>query len=105
MLHARARMSASDTVLVLAAGSGVGQAAIQIAKAFHARVIATVGTDEKLAKARALGADEVVNHHREDLVTTVRRLTANRGVDIVVEHVGMATWEKSVRCLARGGRS
>jgi len=104
MLHARARMAPSDTVLVLAAGSGVGQAAIQIAKAFHARVIATAGTDEKIAKARALGADEVVNHHADDLVTTVRRLTANRGVDIVVEHVGMATWEKSVRCLARGGR-
>jgi NADPH:quinone reductase-like Zn-dependent oxidoreductase len=104
MLHSRARMSASDTVLVLAAGSGVGQAAIQIAKAFQARVIATAGTDEKLAKARALGADEVVNHYTEDLVSTVRGLTANRGVDIVVEHVGMATWEKSVRCLARGGR-
>jgi len=104
MLHSRARMSDSDTVLVLAAGSGVGQAAIQIAKAFGARVIATAGSEDKLAKARALGADEVVNHYRDDLVSTVRRLTANRGVDIVVEHVGMATWEKSVRCLARGGR-
>jgi NADPH:quinone reductase-like Zn-dependent oxidoreductase len=104
MLHSRARMSAADTVLVLAAGSGVGQAAIQIAKAFEARVIATAGTDEKLAKARAMGADDVVNHYRDDLVSTVRRLTANRGVDIVVEHVGVATWEKSVRCLARGGR-
>ena len=57
-----------------------------------------------LAKARALGADEVVNHHQGDLVSTVKGLTANRGVDVVVEHVGAATWEKSVRCLARGGR-
>lgn len=104
MLFTRARLSPADTVLVLAAGSGVGQAAIQLAKAFHARVIATAGTDAKLAKARELGADEVVNHYRDDLVSTVRSVTANRGVDIVVEHVGTATWEKSVRCLARGGR-
>jgi len=104
MLFTRARMLSSDTVLVLAAGSGVGQAAVQLAKAFHARVIATAGTDDKLARARDLGADEVVNHHRDDLVSRVKALTANRGVDIVVEHVGMATWERSVRCLARGGR-
>jgi NADPH:quinone reductase-like Zn-dependent oxidoreductase len=104
MLFTRARLTPADTVLVLAAGSGVGQAAIQLAKAFHARVIATAGTDAKLTRARELGADEVVNHYRDDLVSTVRSLTANRGVDLVVEHVGTATWEKSVRCLARGGR-
>jgi NADPH:quinone reductase-like Zn-dependent oxidoreductase len=104
MLFTRARLAPSDTVLVLAAGSGVGQAAIQLARAAHARVIATAGTEAKLARARELGADDVVNHHREDLVSRVRSLTANRGVDIVVEHVGMATWERSVRCLARGGR-
>lgn len=105
MLLTRARLGASETVLVLAAGSGVGQAAIQIAKACHARVIATAGTDAKLELARQLGADEVVNHHGADLVTTVKRLTAGRGVDVVVEHVGKATWERSVRCLARGGRA
>jgi NADPH:quinone reductase-like Zn-dependent oxidoreductase len=104
MLHTRGRVSSSDTVLVLAAGSGVGQAAVQIAKSLHCRVIATAGTDAKLARARELGADEVVNHHTQDLVRTVRQLTANRGVDLVVEHVGAATWERSVRCLARGGR-
>jgi NADPH:quinone reductase-like Zn-dependent oxidoreductase len=104
MLFTRARLRAGETVLVLAAGSGVGQAAVQLAKAVHARVIATAGTGPKLDRAKALGADEVVNHHGDDLVTTVRRLTANRGVDVVVEHVGQATWEKSVRCLARGGR-
>jgi NADPH:quinone reductase-like Zn-dependent oxidoreductase len=104
MLFSRARMASADTVLVLAAGSGVGQAAVQIAKAFHARVIATAGSDDKADRARRLGADEVVNHYRDDLVSTVRTLTANRGVDIVVEHVGTATWDRSVRCLARGGR-
>lgn len=104
MLLTRARLGTSETVLVLAAGSGVGQAAIQIAKACHARVIATAGTDAKLELARQLGADETVNHHSGDLVSTVKRLTANRGVDVVVEHVGKATWERSVRCLARGGR-
>jgi NADPH:quinone reductase-like Zn-dependent oxidoreductase len=57
-----------------------------------------------VTRARALGVDEVVNHHTDDLVSTVKRLTANRGVDVVVEHVGAATWERSVRCLARGGR-
>jgi NADPH:quinone reductase-like Zn-dependent oxidoreductase len=104
MLFTRARLRPSETVLVLAAGSGVGQAAIQLARVHHARVIATAGTDEKVARARDLGADEVVNHYREDIVSTVKGLTANRGVDVVVEHVGTATWEKSVRCLARGGR-
>lgn len=104
MLFARGRMQPNETVLVLAAGSGVGQAALQLAKAFHARVIATAGSEAKLAKARALGADEVVDHRREDLVKRVRQLTANRGVDLVVEHVGQATWDRSLRCLARGGR-
>lgn len=104
MLFARANLRPGETVLVLAAGSGVGQAAVQLARAAHARVIATAGTAAKLDRARQLGADEVVNHHQDDLVTTVRRLTANRGVDVVVEHVGQATWEKSVRSLARGGR-
>jgi len=104
MLFTRANLKACETVLVLAAGSGVGQAALQLAKAFHARVIATAGTAAKLDRARALGADAVVNHREDDLVTAVRRLSANRGVDVVVEHVGQATWEKSVRCLARGGR-
>ena len=104
MLFARARLKPGETVLVLAAGSGVGQAAVQLAKTFHAKVIATAGSAAKLDRAKSLGADEVVNHYEDDLVTTVRRLTANRGVDVVVEHVGQATWEKSVRCLARGGR-
>ncbi len=104
MLMSRAGMTERDTVLVLAAGSGVGQAAVQIAKAFGARVFATAGGDEKLARARALGADEVVDHYRDDVVARVRSWTDRAGVDIVIEHVGAATWDRSVRCLARGGR-
>lgn len=104
MLFSRARMRAGDTVLVLAAGSGVGQAAVQIAKAFHGRVIATAGGPDKIARALALGAEHAIDHYAEDMAARVKQLTGGRGVDIVVEHVGQATWEKSVRCLARGGR-
>ena len=104
MLLTRARLQAGEVVLVLGAGSGVGQAAIQIARLHGARVIATAGTDEKLARARALGAFETVNHSTEDIAAAVRRLTDRRGVDVVVEHVGTATWDHSVRSLSRGGR-
>ncbi len=104
MLQSRARLATGETVLVLAAGSGVGQAAVQIARLMQARVIATAGGVAKAGKARALGADEVIDHHAEDIVERVRNLTAGRGVDIVVEHVGAATWDRSVKCLTRGGR-
>jgi NADPH:quinone reductase-like Zn-dependent oxidoreductase len=104
MLVTRARIRPGDHVLVLAAGSGVGQAAIQIAVLHGARVFATAGSEEKLARAREIGATEVVNHHTQDLPAEMRRLTGNRGVDIVVEHVGTATWDRSLKCLARGGR-
>jgi NADPH:quinone reductase-like Zn-dependent oxidoreductase len=104
MLFTQSRLAAGETVLVLAAGSGVGQAAIQLARMQRARVIATAGGEEKLARARDLGADHVVDHYRDDLVRSVRELTAGRGVDVIVEHVGAATWDRSVKCLARGGR-
>jgi len=104
MLVTRARVRAGEDVLVLAAGSGVGQAAIQIAWLHGARVFATAGTDAKLARARELGAYESLNHYTQDLPAEIRRLTGGRGVDIVVEHVGQATWARSVKCLARGGR-
>lgn len=104
MLITRARVRAGEDVLVLAAGSGVGQAAIQIAWRHGARVFATAGTDEKLAKARHLGAYEVVNHATEDVAKRIREFTGGRGVDVVVEHVGAATWEGSLKCLVRGGR-
>src|SRR5207253_556088 len=104
MLMTRAQMKRGDDVLVLAAGSGVGQAAIQIAFLHGARVFATAGTDEKLERARALGAFEVIHHHKQDIAEEIKRLTNRRGVDVVLEHVGEATWPKSVRSLARGGR-
>jgi NADPH:quinone reductase-like Zn-dependent oxidoreductase len=104
MLITRAKLKPAETVLVLAAGSGVGGAAIQIAKASGARVIATAGTDAKLAKARELGADEVINHSTQKIAAEVKRLTAKRGVDVVFEHVGEATWTESIRSLTPGGR-
>lgn len=104
MLVARAQLQPAEEVLVLGAGSGVGSAAIQIAKFFGARVIATAGSEEKLAKARELGADATLNHHAVPIAKEVRRLTSGRGVDVVFEHVGTATWEDSVKSLALGGR-
>lgn len=104
MLMTRAQLKRGEDVLVLAAGSGVGQAAVQIAFMHGARVFATAGSDEKLERAKALGAYEVIHHHRQDIADEIKRLTNRRGVDIVIEHVGEATWPKSVRSLARGGR-
>jgi NADPH:quinone reductase-like Zn-dependent oxidoreductase len=104
MLVNRAQLQPGEDVLVLAVGSGVGSAALQVAKFFGARVIATAGTDEKLKKAKELGADELINHSVMPISKEVRRLTNNRGVDIVFEHVGVATWEHSVKSLATGGR-
>jgi NADPH:quinone reductase-like Zn-dependent oxidoreductase len=104
MLMARAKLQPGEDVLVLAASSGVGTCAIQIAKMFQCRVIATAGGDEKLAKARVLGADHVIDHYQQDISAEVKKLTGKRGVDVVVEHVGAATWTKSVESLAPAGR-
>jgi NADPH:quinone reductase-like Zn-dependent oxidoreductase len=104
MLVTGAGVQPGDTVLVWGAGSGVGSVAIQIAKAFGARVIAVAGADWKLEQARALGADETINHRAQQVGEEVRRLTGRRGVDIVFEHVGEATWDVSLKALARGGR-
>jgi NADPH:quinone reductase-like Zn-dependent oxidoreductase len=104
MLVTRAQLQRGEDVLVLAAGSGVGQAAVQVARMIGARVIATAGTDAKLKRARALGAAEGINHRTQDIAEEVKRLTRRRGVDVVVEHVGAATWAKSIRSLARNGR-
>src|SRR5271170_3597971 len=104
MLVSRAELQAGEDVLILGAGSGVGSAGIQVAKFFGARVIATAGTEEKLAKARELGADEVINHKTQKIRDEVRRITGKRGVDVVFEHVGTATWDESVASLALGGR-
>jgi NADPH:quinone reductase-like Zn-dependent oxidoreductase len=104
MLVSRARLRRDEDVLVWAAGSGVGIAALQIAKLLGARVIATAGTPAKLELALKLGADHVVNHRTGDVVEEVRRLTGKKGVEVVIEHVGEATWERSLLCLATRGR-
>jgi NADPH:quinone reductase-like Zn-dependent oxidoreductase len=104
MLFNRARVQEGDVVLVLAAGSGVGHAAVQLARHAGAFVIATAGTPEKLDLATKLGADATVNHATGDIAAEVRRITSGRGADVVVEHVGKATWQASVKCLAKGGR-
>src|SRR5271157_4689972 len=104
MLMARANLQPGEDVLVLGASSGVGSAAIQIAKLFHCRVIATAGGEAKMAKAAELGADFVIDHYAQNIAAEVRRITGKRGVDVVVEHVGAATWDRSVQSLAAGGR-
>jgi NADPH:quinone reductase-like Zn-dependent oxidoreductase len=103
MLVGRAGIRPGQTVLVLGAGSGVGIAAIQIAKLFHARVITTAGDESKLEKARALGADHGIDHYKQKISQEVRKITDKQGVDIVVEHVGAATWDESVKSLKPGG--
>jgi NADPH:quinone reductase-like Zn-dependent oxidoreductase len=104
MLVGRAELQPGEDVLVLGAGSGVGTAAIQIAKFFGARVIVTASTEDKLEKARQLGADHTINHKTQKIRDEVRRITNKRGVDVVFEHVGTATWEDSLASLAASGR-
>jgi len=104
MLVTRAQVRPGEDVLIHAAGSGVGSIGIQIAKLRGARVIATAGSDEKLARAKELGADEVVNYSPDDWPKQVRRLTDRSGVDVVFEHTGSATWPGSLVALKNGGR-
>ncbi len=103
MLVGRAGIRPGQTVLILGASSGVGIAAIQIAKLFQARVITTAGDENKLERGRALGADYGINHYTQKISEEVKRITNKEGVDIVVEHVGAATWEESVKSLKPGG--
>ena len=102
-LVAQANVRAGQTVLVQAAGSGVGSAAIQIARLCGARVITTVGSDDKIEFAKALGADKVVNYRTQDFVEEAKKWSNKRGVDVVVEHIGGETFEKSVYALTRLG--
>ncbi len=104
MILTRAHLRYGETVLVNAAGSGVGVAAIQVAKLHGARVIASAGSEAKLVKARQLGADDGINYTTHDLAEEARKLTGGRGVDMVVENVGAEIMEKSIKALARNGR-
>ena len=103
MLVGRAKVRPGQTVLILGASSGVGIAAIQIARMFHCRVITTAGDEKKLEKGRALGADFGIDHYKQKISEEVRKITNKEGVDIVLEHVGVATWNESVRSLKPGG--
>jgi NADPH:quinone reductase-like Zn-dependent oxidoreductase len=104
MVVTKARVAAGDTVLVQAAGSGVGSAAIQIAKLRGAKVITTTSTDEKAERAKALGADHVINYTKSDFVAECKRLTNKAGVDAVIEHVGGDVFVKSILATRWGGR-
>ncbi len=104
MVTTRAQVKAGEWVLVWGIGGGVSLTALRIAKHLGAKVIATSSSDAKLARARDLGADVTLNHATQDVPKEVRALTEKRGVDVVIENVGEATWEKSIRVLAKGGR-
>lgn len=104
MVVTRAKVRPGEDVFVLAAGSGVGSAAIQIAKLCGARVFAAAGSEEKLQKAKELGADILINYAKAEFDKEIWRLTHKRGVDVVIESIGQATWQKSLKALARNGR-
>jgi len=103
MLVGLAGIRQGQTVLILGGSSGVGTAGIQIAKLFHCRVITTAGNEEKLARARALGADYGIDHYKQKISDEVRKITNKEGVDIVFEHTGAATWEESLKSLKTAG--
>lgn len=104
MLMDRAKVQPNETVLVLGAGAGVGVAAIQIASFLGAKVIATSSTEEKLRKAQRIGAELAINYSEEGWTDEVMQATNNKGVDAVIDHVGAATFAKSIKCLAKNGR-
>lgn len=104
MLKTRAELTQGETVLIHAAGSGVGSAAIQVAKVIGARILTTVGNDEKGEHAKRLGADHVINYKKVDFTKEARALTNQQGVDVVLEHIGAETFSKSLASLAKKGR-
>ena len=104
MVVNKARVHPGETVLILGIGGGVALAALQIAKRAGARVFVTSSSPEKLKRAEALGADVLINHRETDFSKEVWRITQKRGVDVVIENVGAATWDRSIRALCRGGR-
>jgi NADPH:quinone reductase-like Zn-dependent oxidoreductase len=104
MLFALAGLQHGETVLIMGAGSGVGSMAVQMAKLAGARVMATIGSDDKIPKALILGADAVINHVKEKVAERVKLLTEGRGVDVVIEHIGPEVWDTCLASLANGGR-
>jgi NADPH:quinone reductase-like Zn-dependent oxidoreductase len=104
MLFDNARLEPGETILVHAGGSGIGSIAVKIAKSIGCTVIATVGSADKAAKVKALGADHVINYREDRFEGVTRKLTGRKGVDVVFEHVGADTWQGSLLCLKRGGR-
>lgn len=104
MIFDKARVRPGEWVLIHAGGSGIGSAAIQLARLAGATVITTAGSDEKVAKALQLGAQYGINYRSQDFLREVRRITDKRGVDVVIEHIGGEVWERSLLCLATGGR-
>ncbi|MGQ3686002.1 MAG: zinc-binding dehydrogenase [Candidatus Loosdrechtia sp.] len=104
MLITRGQLKPGENVLIHAAGSGIGSAAIQIARLAGARVITTARGNEKLEKAKQIGADEVIDYSKEDYRERVMSGTNTKGVDLIFEHIGPETWEKNLQCLAKGGR-
>ena len=104
MVVTKAKAKPEQFVMVMGAGGGVGSAAIQIAKLHGAQVIAIAGNDDKLEKAKSLGADHLVNYKKESISGRAKEITEGRGVDVVIEHVGKATWEESLKSLARAGK-
>ncbi len=104
MIVDKANAKPGDDVLVVGASSGVGSAAVQIAKLYGARVIATTSSDEKAAKIQQLGADEVINYKKQKVSEEVKKLTGKKGVEVIIDHVGKAVWEESIKCLTKGGK-
>jgi NADPH:quinone reductase-like Zn-dependent oxidoreductase len=104
MLHTKARIKANENVVIFGASSGVGTAAIQIAKVAGARVLAVAGSDDKLKKAAQLGADALINYNAQDIAKEVKAQTGGKGADIVFEHVGAAVWQQAMRSLGKNGR-
>jgi len=104
MLVTRAALKKGEKVLIHAAGSGVGSAAIQVARYLGAHILTTVGSSEKIKPAKAVGAHEIINYREKDFTEEVKRLTRGSGVDVVLEHIGPETFAKSLACLAKKGR-
>lgn len=104
MLVPKGQLRKGETALIMAGGSGIGSAGIQIAKALGATVITTVGSEEQKQKVKELGADFVIDHYKEEIAEKIKKFTDGRGVDVILEHVGAKVWLACLKSLAKGGR-